>query len=399
MRCSRDFLGCLALFVFTMTGVVTPTPAAATAEDMSVYWKDGLHFRSADGETTMQIGGRINNDWAWFPEDEGVEVRTQDGTEFRRARISLKGTFAGGIFYKSQYDFGTGEIGFKDMYMGVKDIPVVGTFFVGQMKEPYSLEEMTSTNDIILMERSPIAVFDSHRNTGFMLRNGWSSERVLASAGVFRQTGPNGHGVGDGKYNYTVRVSGLPWEDRDARRLLHLGASGSYRSTLDGQMQYTLRPSSHMTSDILETAVMETDHLTLAALESAVVVGPFFAAAECKWSRAEPDEGKWPVIWGYYVSASWFLTGESHPYKHSVGGFGRVRPLHPFGKGSGAWELAARFSHADASEFDAGTMDDYAVGLNWYMMDNARVMLNYVYTDAGVGGDFQGVQTRFMVYF
>ncbi len=374
--------------------------AGFAAEDMKVYWKDGLQFKTADGETSMHLGGRILNDWAWFPDRADVQVDTQDGTEFRRARIYMKGAFKGGIFYKSQIDFGAGEIGFKDMYMGLKGLPVVGTFYVGQMKEPYSLEEITSSNDITLMERSPVAVFDSERNTGFMLKNHWSNQRILASLGLFRETNANGSGKGDGKYNYSARLSTLPWEDREHHRLLHLGISGSYRSTLDGTLEYSTRPSSHMTTKIVSTGQIETTHYTLAALESAVVLGPFSLQAESKWSRSAPkDRNDHPTVWGYYVQGSWFLTGENRPYKHSSGAFTRVRPRRPLGEGAGAWEIAARFSHLDGSDFGGGRMDDYVVGLNWYANNNARVMLNYVYADAGTGGKFHGFQTRFMVYF
>ena len=388
----------VALVVFMVVALFATT--ANAAEEMSVVWKDGLQFTTSDGLTTMHIGGRIFNDWGWFPADEDSQVSTEDGTEFRRARIYMKGSFKGGIFYKSQIDFGAEEIGFKDMYMGLKGIPVVGKFFVGQMKEPYSLEEITSSNYITMMERSTVAIFDSERNTGFMLQNLWSEEQLLVSAGIFRDTNENGSGSGDGKYNYSARVTGLPWENKEHRRLLHLGVSGSYRSTLDGTLSYSARPSSHFAEKMFSTQEVEADHFTLGALESAVVVGPFSFDAEYKWSRVEPKgSSDRPTVWGYYVSGSWFLTGESRPYKHSSGAFNRVKPHRPLGVGPGAWEFALRFSHLDGTELEGNKMDDYVVGVNWYANNNARVMLNYVYADANENGTFSGLQTRFMVYF
>jgi len=42
-------------------------------EDFRVYWKDGLKFETQDKRFKMQVGGRIQADWAWF--DHGDEGR------------------------------------------------------------------------------------------------------------------------------------------------------------------------------------------------------------------------------------------------------------------------------------------------------------------------------------
>ena len=94
---------------------------------------------------------------------------------------------------------------------------------------------------------------------------------------------------------------------------------------------------------------------------------------------------------GYYAQVSYFLTGEKRSYKSSYSGFGRVSPKKNYldGKSFGALELAIRYS---GMSFDADTymMDDmtthtdpaslnnFTVGLNWYINPAMRVMFNYV---------------------
>jgi len=384
---------------FVLLALSAASSGAAQSKEMTVEWKDGLRFESPDSEVYLKLGGRILNDWAWFPERSDASVSTSDATEFRRARIYLAGKLGGGLIFKSQIDFSSGEVAFKDMYMGIEDLPVVGELRVGQMKEPFSLEELTSSNYITFMERSPAAAFDAERNTGIMVQNGWSNQRVLASLGIFRNTDETGSGSGDARYNYSARLSGLPYEDTEHHRLIHLGIAGSLRKTPDGMYQMSIRPSSHLTDKILHSDVLMAKEYSLAGFEAAAAIGPFSVDAEYRLTNVNVIGGDNPNLTGFYLAGSWFLTGENRPYNHFEGAFGRVKPIKPLGSGPGAWELAVRIAHVDLSEANGGQLDDYTAGINWYANNNARVMLNFVYSDANENGQFSGLQTRFMVYF
>lgn len=385
--------------IFAVLALTIASTSMAMAKEMTVEWKDGLNFKSPEDGVSMKLGGRILNDWAWFSERKNAQVSTADATEFRRARMYLSGKLGGGLIFKSQIDFSSGEVAFKDMYMGIEGLPVVGELTVGQQHEPFSLEELTSSNYITFMERSPAAVFDVERNTGIMVKNGWAKERVLASFGIFRDTGETGKGSGDAKYNYSARLSGLPYEDTEHHRLIHVGVAGSFRKTQEGVYQVSVKPSSHLTSSILKSDELAANEYLLAGFEAATVWGPFSLDAEYKLADINVAMGDNPKLSGFYLSGSWFLTGESRPYKHSEGAFGHVKPSKPLGTGAGAWEVAARVAHVDLADANGGQLDDYTLGINWYANNNARVMLNYVYSDANEYGQFSGLQTRFMVYF
>jgi len=83
------------------------------------------------------------------------------------------------------------------------------------------------------------------------------------------------------------------------------------------------------------------------------------------------------------VQAGWTLTGESRSYKGSDGEFKRLKPANKFSPGAdggwGAWELAARYDHADmnSGDINGGEVTALTVALNWYLNENVRIMADY----------------------
>ena len=203
---------------------------AQEPNDFRVYWKEGLNFDTNNKNFKLKIGGRIHQDWGWFREDNEIEDtigRQVDGAEFRRARIYLSGTIYNNIDFKMEYDFAAGgRPSFTDVFVELKEIPVAGNFRVGHFKEPFSLEELTSSNYITFMERSLPNVFAPARNTGMMLHNTLADKRMTWAAGVFRNADDFGdsewadkvRGVGDsseGGYSFSGRLTGLPWYEEE----------------------------------------------------------------------------------------------------------------------------------------------------------------------------------------
>ncbi len=109
---------------------------------------------------------------------------------------------------------------------------------------------------------------------------------------------------------------------------------------------------------------------------------------------------------GYYVQASYFLTGEHRSYSKSSGIFGSVKPNRNFSLdgGLGAWELALRLSELDLDDgpIYGGREQNISVGVNWYLNPVMRIMFNYINADidhALYGGDINIFQTRFQFQF
>ncbi len=391
--------------------VAAPAPAPVTEDPntLRAYWKDGLRFETKDKKYTARIGGRINVDFMSGTMDDDLEAAVgddlQNGAEIRRARMFIEGTMPHNLFYKIQYDFADGDPKPKDVYLGLAKIPVVGTFRVGQFKEPFSLEELTSSNYITFMERSlPNEVIAPSRHIGVMLNNAILGERMTWAGGYFRNSDDFGENTSDKEYVFTGRVTGLPIYEDGGRMLLHLGAAGRTRQIGDDELRLRTRPEQHLAPRFADTGEFDANHQTSAGAEAAFVYGPASLQSEYMYTSVDTPGSLDPDFDGFYVLASYFLTGERRPYKTDEGIFGAVKPNHDFSiadGGWGAWEVAARYSQADLDDqsIKGGNLRNNTVGLNWYLSPNVRVMLNYVHSHRQTDGSADMFGTRFQVFF
>ena len=406
------------------TSATAPSPSPGA--DLRVYWDKGLRMESQDQRFRLKVGGRIMFDAAHIDGPNywrlgGPAIDEHDGTEFRRLRIRLSGDIYQDYFYKLEIDFADNDAEIIDAYVGMKGLPYVGSVLVGQFSEPFGLEELTSSSYITFMERSMATqALLPYRSKGAAVSNAWLDDRLTFSAGIF-----NGGIEQDNHWSVTGRISGLPWYAAGGRRLLHLGAAFSHRNP-ESEYGFYTQPGSHLADEHLNTGELPADEVDLFGLETALVLGPFSVQAE--YLRADvsfmPEERDVTFFNldrqfrledrhfnGYYVQASYFLTGEHRPYDRRAGAFDRVAPKHPFqlrGGGWGAWELAARYDELDLDDFDyrggviGGRGRNLTLGVNWYLTANTRLMLNYVRSDVdqyAYGGDIDLVQARFQADF
>ena len=180
-----------------------------------LHWKEGMRLDMCDDiPFKFKFGGRIQNDWALFDTDDDIEAAFWElgsGTEFRQARFYMSGTLYDVVKFKARDDFAGGGAELKDAYLQLTKLPLVSNFSVGRFKEPFSLEEITSSKYITFMERALPNVFAPGRNSGMMVHGHAFDERLTWAVGTFRQTDDLGTGFGaDSKYNVTMRVTGLP---------------------------------------------------------------------------------------------------------------------------------------------------------------------------------------------
>jgi len=224
--------------------------------------------------------------------------------------------------------------------------------------------------------------------------------RLTWALGVFHNADSFGNGSGS-DYNFTARVTGLPWYEENGSKFLHIGASYSYKNV--DSIQYKTRPESHLAPILLDTGELVVDNASLIGLECSLVYGPLGLQGEHMTASPDLGEGSDPDFSGYYVEASYFLTGENKNYNTSSGFFGRVTPHNSLGKdgGYGAWQAAARYSSLDLNDagISGGKEDDITLGLNWLLNPNTRVTCNYVRADVDSVGKADVFQMRFQIDF
>lgn len=322
---------------------------------------------AADDYPTVELGGRAHLDYAFYDDD----VRELgDGGELRRGRLFAAGQLAEDWSYKVQFDFAGGDATPKDVKVTYTGLPA-GTITIGNFKQPLSLENLTSSKYITFVERAlPTSLaFDEQLGVGYQ----HVGERHFFAASAFGQP-VDEEGVDEGlgagaRFAYTP-VRG----DRD---LLHLGVAGAWEQAPDASdtLRLRARPESHVTDvRLVDTGTLTgVEDLTRAGLEAAWVRGPFSLQAEA--IRVDVNRRTVPdyAATGWYLFGSWFVTGESRPYKE--GEFGRVKPRGD----AGAWEVALRLSALDFDDAGVagGTEDNVTLGVNYYVTSHFRFMGNY----------------------
>lgn len=358
--------------------VVREEVAAATKDQPKINTKGKFEVTSPDGDFSFRVGGRVQVDAATFDEDR---LNHNDGTEFRRTRLFVQGRLWHDWGYKFQYDFvDSGSDGIRDAYLDYDGIDR-WKVRVGNFKEPFSLQNMTSSKYITFQERGLPFLFTPGRNIGLGAStsgNNWSF-----AAGVFGE-GVNGADANnDEGYGASGRVTFAPILGEG--RALHLGASGSWRATGSGDsLRFRERPEAHMTDTrLVDTGNIDTDDFSRFAGEGALIYGPLSLAGEYYHLSLNRDVSANPDLdfSGYYAEAGWFLTGESMNYSGASGSFGKIMPRGIVGKGGmGAWQLALRFSSIDLSDEDirGGEEQNLTAGINWFATPNIRFIANYV---------------------
>lgn len=386
---------------------------AALAADRPAGWTwnavKGLSHVSADGERTLKVFGRVQNDWAFHSADDAIVADKGpfiDGTEFRRARLGVSGTLYENVGYKAEYDFAGGDADFKDVFMTLADVGP-GSVKVGHFKEPFSLEELTSSKYLTFLERSLPNAFAPSRNTGASLYG--DTDDVTWAVGVFRATDGFGNDVNSGsdaEYAATGRITYAPIYEEDGAKVVHVGAAYSARSAENGSVRFRSSPEDHQAPRVADSGTFAADGFDLLGVEAAWVHGALSLQAELIQATVDAAAGGDPDLTGFYVYASWFLTeGDHRNYKKSAGAFDRVSPRANWGPdGVGAWELVARFSSLDLTDsgLAGGELDDVTLGVNWYLNPHTRVMLDYVtgeLTDDTSQGDIDALLLRFQVDF
>ena len=376
-------------------------------------WNNRLQFETPDGRFKGQIGGRLHSDLVYMKgqgslEERlgGVDLTREDNAFFRRARLYLQGTVYENFFYKLQWDFAGGTAGFRDAYVGMQNIPYIGKITAGQFKEPFSLEELTSSNNITFIERSLPNVFSPGRSWGAGVSNSWFDQRATLSLGAFRNSNETGAMVTGNEWNFTTRATALPWYEA-SDKLAHLGVGYSLRVPENNWLRFRQRPDIRIGTRFVDTGVIQADMDNRLGFEGAVVYGPLSFQGEFIQSFVDvQNRSRTGYLYGGYGYVSYFLTGENRRYSKGSGAFSGVSPKNNFSikdRTWGAWELAARYSYLDLDDkkagIEGGILSASTIGINWYLTPNIRAMFNYVHAHRNTAGYADGVQARLQVTF
>jgi len=362
-----------------------------------VAWEDGLHVTGRFEKVKLRLGGSIMVDGGRISADEELR-RAYPGledtsTDLRRLRLNLSGTVFDTLEFKLDFDFANArEI--KDEWIRFPHVPVLKRFTFGHQKEPFSLEEQTSSSHLTFAETAlPTEAFAPGRNFGIRYDDAASDQRTTWAIGVFWATSSYGSAAeakdslsNSEGMNVTARLTHLPRYEHGGRKLVHLGLAYSHQfrdiAGDDTGLKLSARPETYLTDQkLVGTGTFSADSRDLVNAEFAAVLGSLSFQGEIFRDVAQGSESH--GFWGGYLYGSWFLTGESRKYSKSKAVFTGVdlnRPFDPLHGGWGALELALRYSYLDLNDGDiqGGRERNFTAGLNWYLYPEVRLMANYI---------------------
>lgn len=420
---------------------------------------------TADQANCVAITSRVHWDvggYDYRPNSASTSPQKLDsGENVRRARIGVVGKFFNDWNFALVYDFGGSSDGFGGAaagslpgggtsgienaylsYTGLKPFGGKMAIEAGIMDLPYTLDEATSSNDIMFMERASSGVIATNIAAGdFRSAVGtrWYNDVFWAGAYVTGPTTGTAHEEGTAvpssteQYGAVARVAGQVVSGNDYS--IHLGADAQWliqpaRSlTTAGTRVQTVtlsdRPELRIDPTVLATtsAIANASGVQVYSAEAAATYGPLILQGEYFWYNVDrsANTGLPPIgapsvqFQGGYAQAGYVLTGETHTYNAANAAYNGVKPAHPFsldGGGWGAWEIAGRFSTVDLNDklttttgVAGGRQTVYTLALNWYVNGNVRFMLDYLHGNvskqtlppaafANTGSNFDAVAMR-----
>lgn len=355
---------------------------------------------SGSEDPTLNWSGFLQADTGWIQQDaENIAAIGEifPSTGLRRVRLRADGNLQETTSYVIDLDFAaSGHPSFRNVGLTFHDLPLLQDVEIGLLKTPFGMDALTSGRELLLMERQMPFALVPFRQMMLGASGTAADDNISWGSAIYRMP-TNSFGVyegGNGGIAVASRMTAVPVFEDDGALTVHVGAGYSIGSPGDGVVRYRIQPG-FFTRDpgtdgddpgtipvFLDTGDIPASLFNLFNLELGINNGPFHAAAEMRWSVVDQQSGPNLTFPGFYLQASYVLTGEHHRYSRSRGVFERVNPRHPVERGrttgKGAWELALGYAFLDLNDKNiaGGSGETLAVGLNWYLTRNAKLQVN-----------------------
>jgi len=251
-----------------------------------------------------------------------------------------------------------------------------------------------------MQERSAVsdALLPS-RNVGVVWNGSNPERRSSWGFGVFNDWYDSDKDFNNSDSQVISRIAWAPLSSEDGSNLLHIGFGYRYSDAKEG-FRYRTTPEFNKSPIFVDTGLHAADKTETNNIELYWRRGPLMLGSE--FTRTEvsnPAIGN-PSFDGYFVTASWALTGEMRPYNIKNGVFGSLpvaRSVYQHGKG--AWELSARYSKLDLNDgqISGGELEVSSLGIHWWLTPFFGIDLNFRHIRnelEGVKGTSKGVNAR-----
>ena len=377
--------------------LITKGHTSKTSVTPVVKEKDGAFtLESANGRNSIQLTGRMHLDYRQnnldiydVTDNDRDTASVADQWELRRARLGIKGKFANDFKYEIVGNLpgtATVDVAFVDYakFPGMQ-------LRMGKFKQPFNLEELTSSNNIDFMERSYVNQIAPAKKIGAMIF-GEPREGFTYAASTFTMNDNEMDAKGD-KANFAGRSTinfAQIMGNKDA--VMHLGIAGfdaeynvqpttsSARASKDTRANILAfrTPGRGLNSifraqiggSVLETNFDETSansNYTSQVESNAVGLEAAFALKNLKIQgelaranyKGDHSNGAETLSMNAktaYAEILWLATGEKYSDSYKGGAFGAIKALNEFDldkKTWGAWEFGLRAERYTVDDINA----------------------------------------------
>ena len=386
--------------------------AASAKESTSVVsaGPKGFSLKSADGKNQLRLRGTLHLDYRNISgTDPGGTFDTFVAT---RVRPIFEGTFANIFDFKFMPDFGQGRTVIQDAYVNARFTQAT-QLEVGKFKAPIGLERLQSANDMRWVQRGFPTSLVTNRDLGLMLQGDLAGGRFTYQAAYLNGANDGGSSetladidINDDK-EYALRLFVQPFAESDnfAIRGLGFGVAGSWNDQV-GNILQPLLPSFRTPgqSTFFKYRSFGTTAGTIADGERTRLAPQFYYYVGALGVLGEYTEDSQDVSRvvatgtreatvdtnAWQLAVSYFLTGEEASFK----GFQPKTRFSPSEGTWGAFEIKARVQqlNVDDNAFSGGgnsfadplvsasQADSYGIGLNWYLNENVKWLLDLEHT-------------------
>jgi phosphate-selective porin OprO and OprP len=370
----------------------------------------GFSLKSADGKSQLKFRGTLHLDGRWISgTDPGGTFDTFTAT---RVRPIFEGTFANIFDFKFMPDFGQGRTVIQDAYVNARFTQAT-QLQAGKFKAPIGLERLQSANDMRWVQRGFPTSLVTNRDIGLQLGGDLAGGHLSYQLAYLNGSndGSSSETFADVDLNddkeYAVRLFAQPFAESGnfALRGLGFGIAGSWNDQV-GSATQPLLPSfrtpgqstffRYRAAGTTAGSIADGERFRLAP-QFYYYVGALGVLGE--YTEVEQDVSR-VVATGlreatvdtnaWQLAVSYFLTGEEASYK----GFQPKTRFSPSEGTWGAFEIKARVQqlNVDDNAFAGGAdsfadplasasqADSYGIGLNWYLNENLKWLLDIEHT-------------------
>jgi phosphate-selective porin OprO and OprP len=360
----------LLIGLITALSATSTTASAETLEERVAKLEAKL---SSKKHSDVKVFGKLQFDKTLITADD-TNLSLQNNSKLRSGRIGAKGKVDGGWKYKAEIDFAGNNSTVKDAYIA-KKLSDNEYIKIGQFREPFSLEELTSSSNTTFLERASINGVVAARKIGIGYNKRLNNLNI--QTGIFGDSVGTSSDTDDETNSATIRISKF---NNNENSTLHIGAAYRLSEPTGDSVTYNFKPEASVetSSSVISAAVSNVEQVTQTGLELAYVKNRFYVQGEYITTNLEIDNADDQTIDGYYGQISYFLTNDKRNYNEKESVFGGVKPSSK----KGAVEVAYRYSKTDASDTGNGIVRNNTAAISWYASNNVRFIANYVWVNA-----------------